>query len=783
MEFDFVKHHWLESIGSRYNKGGGKVEIVLADGAGFCFGVKRALDLTAKTIREVDAAKPIHTLGPLIHNPQVVAQLQEQGVNVMEQPGDVSSGVVIVRSHGVAPKVMEELGKLNYEVVDATCPFVHRAMRWAKQLKDEGYQVIIVGDRLHPEVQAILGYTDETAHVVSTPQEIEKLPIASRVGIIAQTTQSVSNYKACVDKLAGTVDDLKAFDTICTATEQRQASAWELAAQVDVMVVIGGRNSANTKRLAELCKEQGTATYHIETPEELQSQWFTGVKRAGVTAGASTPDWLIEGVLTRMGEFTEEKVVEVAEQEVTETPEEKVTQATAEEVTEVAEQGVGEAAKQDVSDTPEEEAAEVAEDQQEEEEEKVEEPETVEASDEVKLSEDHMSAYDVKMPTAGAVIQGKVVQISNDEVLVDIDYKSEGRIPLNELSFISNASPEDIVSVGEEIQVKVLKVDDSEGNVLLSKKRADADRSWEKLEDLFETGETLSAKVMQVVKGGLLVNVGVRGFIPASHVSRGFEDDLQKYIGQTLELKIIELDRTKNNVVFSHKEVLEEQHAKAKAEAFANLQEGEKVKGIVRRLTDFGAFVDIGDGVEGLLHVSEMAYSRVNHPSDVVSEGEEITVMILGVNKERERISLGLKQTIPDPWSTVTERYEVGQKVLGEVTRVVDFGAFVKLEDGIEGLVHISELSHKHVAKAEDVVKSGQQVETQIISVDAEARRIGLSIKELEPKPAPTPSPAAPKVKQPKQDLTEGTDNEELTTNLGAMFGDLFKDTDTEDEE
>lgn len=447
--------------------------------------------------------------------------------------------------------------------------------------------------------------------------------------------------------------------------------------------------------------------------------------------------------------------------------EEKVAQAT--------EEKVAEAIEQEEVEVPEPEDVHADEAQEPEVEVEAEVEEVVEAAEEG-ISEDHMSEYDVKLPTAGAVIEGKVVQISNDEVLVDIDYKSEGRIPLNELSFISNASPADIVSVGEEILVKVLKVDDSEGNVLLSKKRADADQSWEKLENLFETGGTLTAKVMQVVKGGLLVNVGVRGFIPASHVSRGFEDDLQKYIGQELELKIIELDRSKNNVVFSHKEVLEEQHAKAKAEAFANLQEGEKVKGIVRRLTDFGAFVDIGDGVEGLLHVSEMAYSRVNHPSDVVSEGDEITVMILGVNQERERISLGLKQTIPDPWSTVTERYEVGDKVLGEVTRVVDFGAFVKLEDGIEGLVHISELSHKHVAKAEDVVQPGQEVETKIISVDAQARRIGLSIKELEPKPVAPPTPAPSRNRQPQPDLSEGTDSEELTTNLGAMFGDLFKD-------
>ncbi len=776
------------------------MEIVLADAAGFCFGVKRALDLTVKMVNEAASGTPIHTLGPLIHNPQVVAKLKTQGVKAIEQPGDASSGVVIVRSHGIAPKVMAELHDRDYQVVDATCPFVKRAMNWAKQLKEEGYQVIIVGDRLHPEVQAIIGYTDETAHVVSTPQEIQKLPIARRVGIIAQTTQSIDTFKACIAALIGKVEELKAFDTICTATEQRQTSAWELAAQVDVMVVIGGRNSANTKRLAELCGERGAVTYHIETAEELKPQWFTGVKRAGVTAGASTPDWLIEGVLTRMNEFSQEKAAEAAENQAAETNEERVEETVeetpAEPIAEEAdtadhdvspEAAVEEktAAEEPAEESAEEPAEELAgepaeEPEKEPDEEPAEEPaetpeEEIEPEAEMDLSELHMSEYDVQMPTVGAIVEGTVIQISPDEVLVDIDYKSEGRIPLNELSFITDANPEDIVSVGEQIFVKVLKVDDAEGNVVLSKRRADADQSWEKLEELHKAGESLEAKVIQVVKGGLLVNVGVRGFIPASHVSRGFEDNLHQYVGQTLELKIIELDRSKNNVVFSHKEILEERYQKAKEEAFATLEEGTKVPGIVRRLTDFGAFVDIGNGVEGLLHVSEMAYSRVNHPSDVVSEDEEITVMVLGVDQERERISLGLKQTMPDPWTRVAERYHVGDKVEGEVTRVVDFGAFVKLEDGVEGLVHISELSHRHVAKAEDVVQSGEQIEVKVISVDADARRIGLSVKELAPKPAPRPAPKAK-----RDDAVQETDSEELTTNLGDMFGDLFKDQEDE---
>ncbi|NLM54111.1 MAG: 30S ribosomal protein S1, partial [Firmicutes bacterium] len=387
--------------------------------------------------------------------------------------------------------------------------------------------------------------------------------------------------------------------------------------------------------------------------------------------------------------------------------------------------------------------------------------------------EPQMEDFEVKLPTPGAIVKGRVVKVAPDEVLVDIDYKSEGRIPLNELSFLPNVQPADVVSEGDEISVKVLKVEDSEGTVLLSKKRADADQSWQKLEELQKTGGTLKAKVMQTVKGGLLVDVGVRGFIPASHVSRTFEDNLEKYVGQVLELKIIELDRSKNNVVFSHKEVLEDKFQRAKEEAFNNLREGSIVNGVVRRLTDFGAFVDIGSGVEGLLHVSEMAYSRVNHPSDVLSEGDEIKVMVLGVDKENERISLGLKQTLPDPWDSITEKYAVGDVVTGTVTRVVDFGAFVKLEDGVEGLVHISQLAHRHVARAEEVVHPGDEVRVKVISVDPNARRIGLSIKELEPKPEPKP---APKAKQQAQEQVEPS-SEELTTNIGDMFGDLFRES------
>lgn len=365
----------------------------------------------------------------------------------------------------------------------------------------------------------------------------------------------------------------------------------------------------------------------------------------------------------------------------------------------------------------------------------------------------------------GTIIQGKVVQINSDEVMVDVGYKSEGRIPQHELGLRPGETPDSVLSVGDEIDVFILKVEDAEGNVLLSKKRADARVVWEKLTTLKESGEVIEATVTERVKGGLLVDVGVRGFVPASHVDRNYVENLDSYVGQTVRIKVIELDRQRNNVVLSRKEVLEEEYLQAKEEAFGTLREGEVVKGIVRRLTDFGAFVDIGGGVEGLLHVSEMGWSRVNHPKDVLSEGEEIDVMVLAVDKEKERISLSLKETLPDPWDSVDQRFHVGEIVEAKVTRVVDFGAFVKLEDGVEGLVHISQLADRHVNTPSEVVQPGDEVKVKVVSLDKGARRIGLSMKDAEPRPRRQEKP-------PREQSFSDPERDDSVT-LGDVFEDL----------
>lgn len=379
-----------------------------------------------------------------------------------------------------------------------------------------------------------------------------------------------------------------------------------------------------------------------------------------------------------------------------------------------------------------------------------------------------MLQYDETFVTLepGTIVDGTVVQINDDEVMVDVGYKSEGRIPQHELGLKPGETADSVLNVGDEIEVFILKVEDAEGNVLLSKRRADNRIVWEKLETLKDSGEVIEAEVTERVKGGLLVDVGLRGFVPASHVDRNYVENLDSYVGQTLRLRVIELDRQRNNVVLSRKVVIEDEYEKAKEEAFQTLKEGAIVPGIVRRLTDFGAFVDIGGGVEGLLHVSEMAWSRVRHPKDVLTEGDEVEVMVLEVNEERERISLSLKETLPDPWDTVDERFDTGQITQATITRVVDFGAFAKLEDGVEGLIHISQLADRHVASPSEVVSPGDSVEVKVISLDKRARRIGLSMKEAVERPKKQAPPA------PREQTFSDPDRDDSVT-LGDVFEDL----------
>jgi 4-hydroxy-3-methylbut-2-enyl diphosphate reductase len=707
-----------------------------ASKAGFCFGVKRAIELAGKTAMSRDG--PVYSLGPIIHNDQVVNELSRQGlINIGSIVEASPGGTLILRSHGVGPEVFEEARQKNISIVDATCPFVGRAQKIAAGMAAEGRQVIVVGDRSHPEVRGIVAWAGNGAIVVQDREDVISLPGIERAAVLAQTTQTINNFNDVVDELKSKIDDLTVINTICQATGERQQSAVELAGEVDVMVVVGGRNSANTAKLTVLCRAAGTPTYQVENAGDLDPQWFAGVGTAGITAGASTPEGTIEEVETRMKELEQMSANEEGIKEES-----------------ISEENIKE--------------ENIKEENTVNEENKVEELATVETGEEETSQEGMNDAMDVKSVRSGEFVKGVVVQVSQDEVLVDVGAKSEGVIPLRELASFDVASPQELVKVGDEIEVYVLKAEDNEGRLILSKEKADAEKSWGKLQGYHESGEPIEGVVREVVKGGILVDVGVRAFLPASLVERGYVEDLSKYLGMTIQARVIEINRPRKKVVLSRKAIMEEEFAKKREEMMQTIQEGTTVRGVVRRLTTFGAFVDIG-GVDGLLHISEMSWHRINHPSEVVSMGDEIEVAILKVDRESEKISLGLKQVLDNPWDTVDEKYPVGSIVSAKVVRLAPFGAFVQLEPGVEGLVHISHLADHHVVKPDEVVQEGEEVQVKVLSVDKLERRIRLSIREVN---------RERETRQPKEytqnKIQEASDGGNVT--IGDLVGDIFED-------
>ncbi len=570
------------------------MKVELAAKAGFCFGVKRALDLAERTVEN----SPSVSLGPLIHNQQVVKRLAERGIRVVDSLEEVVSGqALIIRSHGVGPSVYQAAETKGIQVMDATCPFVQKAQRLAAESAQVGQQVIVIGDKLHPEVQGILGWAGELAIPIQTIEEAKELPFYPQLAVLAQTTQLAESFQGIVEELKHHTKDLTVHNTICNATAERQKAARELAQTVDVMVVVGGRNSANTEKLASICAEL-TMTHLIETAKELEADWFKEATNAGLTAGASTPDWIIKEVNKKMTEINENEIENELENEIS------------------------------------------------------------------------MDDWEKIAPLSTRV-------------------KNEG------------------------------------DEVVLTKRNAEA-----RLEGLVESKEEIKAKVIEIVKGGLVVDVGMRGFVPASQVHLDYIEDLNQFLGQTLRLRMIEFDPSNRKAVFSQKAILEEERAVKRKERLETLLEGDIVTGVVRRIVDFGAFVDIG-GVDGLLHISDMAYSRIKHPSEMLKIGDEVELQVLKVEQETGKISLGLKQLKVSPWIQVAEKYPVGSLVEGVVVRIVPFGAFVGLADGVDGLVHISQLSDRRINKVEEVLKVGDKVIAKVIECKPEAKRISLSMREM----------------------------------------------------
>lgn len=641
--------------------------VTVAQYAGFCFGVRRAVNAVE---RRVDRGERVYTLGPLIHNPQVVGELVDRGVQVAESLEEIPDGAtVVIRSHGVGRTVLVACKRRALTVEDATCPFVQRIHQIVACAAKDGCPVLVVGDGSHPEVQGILGWTDGLGRAVYTPEEVGQLPRMERALVVAQTTISQGRFNEIVQLLRKRIPELSIENTICLTTAQRQAEAAEIAARVDVMLVVGGKNSSNTSKLYELSRALCPRTYWVETAGELGQIALSPGDRIGITAGASTPDGTFKEVVTRMNDI--EKQDQVMD---TVAPAQAEPQETTESTTE--------------SDF---------------------------------MADVEKTLVQIR---SGQTITGTVVQITDDEVCVNIGYKSDGLVKKSDLSSTD-------VKIGDEIEVEVVKVNDGEGNVLLSQRNIVNRKHWDAIVAKYEAGEFVQGTGKEAVKGGLIATImGVRAFIPASQLSLRYVEKIEEFVGQEMELKIIEIDKAKKRVVASRKAVLLAQEAEKKKAIWEKLTEGEVVKGIVRRLTDFGAFVDIG-GVDGLVHVTDLSWGRVKHPSDVVSVNQEIDVKILSLDPEKERISLGYKQTQPRPWDVAGEKYIVGSVVEGKVVRITTFGAFVELEPGLDGLVHISQCALTRIAKVEDAVSVGDIVRVKILGVDTDAKRISLSIREV----------------------------------------------------
>lgn len=625
------------------------MEIIIADNAGFCFGVKRAVDMTNTEL--INDNKNIYSLGPLIHNQQAVERFEKAGLKTVDDIKEINNSKVIIRSHGVSKNIINEINQKDLEIVDSTCPYVKSVHKRVEEYENQGYNIIIIGDSNHPEIIGINGWCNNKAFIVNSLEDAEKLPMMDKICVVSQTTNTQEKFETLCEIIKEKGNEVKIFNTICNATNLRQESCKKLSSQVDAMIIIGGYHSSNTKKLVEVSKKYCKNVYHIETSKELPLQTLSKFNKIGITAGASTPDWIIKEVVETMDNINNNEMMEAIESSFT-----KIRR--------------------------------------------------------------------------GDVLKGEVIYVTNNEVMVNINYRSDGIVTREELSNDPEVKPKDLYKVGDEINVFVVKLDDGEGNVVLSAKRANDFKNWDEIEAIFNNKERVECKVLNNIKGGLSVLVnGINGFMPASQVSTNFVSDLNVYKGKALISKIIDFDKEKRRIILSRKEVEKEELNNKKKELWANIELDQVIEGVVQRLTDFGAFVDLG-GVDGLIHISDLSWNRVKHPSNVVKEGQKVLVKVLALDKDKNRISLGLKQTVEEPWSLFSKNVNVGDIVEGTVVNLLDFGAFVRLNEGVDGLLHVSQISKDHINKPSDVLKVGQKINVKVIDIDTEEKKIGLSLKE-----------------------------------------------------
>ena len=637
------------------------MSVYVAKSAGFCFGVSRAVELVEKAASE---GKKVLTLGPIIHNRHVVGKFQQMGVGVIETPEEAGKeNTVIIRSHGVSEDVYKRLEKQGCEIIDATCPFVKRIHGIVSRACQEGRMPIIIGTRSHPEVEGIAGWCTDCL-IFESPEELQNWiktanpPADMPICMVSQTTSTEFLWKLCGEIAKKQFTNLKIFDTICRATEYRQSEAAELSTKCQAMVVVGDPKSSNTGRLAMICREHCAKVSLVDNASELNPEDFCGVADVGITAGASTPAWIIKEVNKTMSEITNVEAVQ------------------------------------------EENFAELLE-------------------------------QSIKTLNTGDKVIGTVTGIGNTEIQVDLGTKHAGYIPYDEVSADPSVKPEDILHVGDEIEVFVVRVNDQEGTVQLSKKKLDGLKVWDDMAAWAEEKTTVEGTITEENKGGLVATIkGIRVFIPASQSGVAKGGDMAAMVGKTVQLKITEVNRARRRVIGSIRAVSSEARKAAQEKIWAEIENGKKYHGTVKSLTSYGAFVDIG-GVDGMVHVSELSWNHIKTPAEVVKVGDEIDVYVISFDPEKHKISLGYKTAEMNPWNQFMTNYNVGDVVDAKVVKLMTFGAFAEILPGVDGLIHISQIADRRIGKPEDVLSEGQDVKVKITDVDAENKRISLSIRAL----------------------------------------------------
>ncbi len=649
------------------------MRITLAKTAGFCFGVDRAVQMVYGLLEE---NKKVATLGQIIHNDQLVNELKSKGVIVVDRPEDVPKGyTLVIRSHGVEEDIYKRAESLNLQVCDATCPFVAKIHKIVKERSALGDTILIAGDREHQEVKGIIGHIKGDYFVFSSLEDLEEIfknnenLIKKPLTAVSQTTFNAKKWGKAQIFLKKLCTNAKIFDTICNATSMRQSEAQKLAEVNDCMVVIGGRHSSNTSKLYDVCRAVCEKTVLIETAKELRKDFFSDCESVGVVAGASTPAGIIREVIKTMSEILQ-PVDEQTEGNVT-------VQKSFEEMTD---------------------------------------EEAFEAS--------------LSNLTGDQKVTGTVLAVSPTEIQVDIGRGLAGYISADEYSLDPNVKLEDEVKVGDKLDLIIMKTNDQEGTAMLSKRRYDAIAGWDNIVAAKESGEILTGVVKDIIKGGVQIySNNIRIFIPASQATLSRNEPLEDLKGKTVQFRIIEIGRGRR-AVGSIRSVLREQRKAAEDKVWADIAVGDRYTGVVKSLTSYGAFVDIG-GVDGMVHISELSWQRIKNPAEILSVGDTVEVYVKALDPEKRKISLGYKKEEDNPWTIFNNKFAVGDVANVKIVSITSYGAFARILPGVDGLIHISQIADKHVEKPQDELSVGDEVKAKIIAIDQEKKRVSLSIRAL----------------------------------------------------